>query len=260
MLTLAVALPIILMLALAAVLIWQILRLVSLAGSVEQSNQTIAKEFEGQKILVDMETGFRGFLLTGRSEFLEPYTRGNAAVGQAFDELGSQFAGDGDEIRNLDEIRRAFADWHRYSQSVIQVKQNTGILDARIGGGEGKRLMDSMRARFDNLIREEEARRDLRTDAATGAARTAVITSIAATILLGIALALFIWRQFKIIAENYAASLADEENQRKLLSVTLGSIADAVISTDTKGRVTFVNGVAEKLTGWQKTEAVGQPI
>ena len=38
--------------------------------------------------LVDAETGVRGYLLTGRSEFLEPYTDGAAAVQGDLDELG----------------------------------------------------------------------------------------------------------------------------------------------------------------------------
>jgi PAS domain S-box-containing protein len=42
--------------------------------------------------------------------------------------------------------------------------------------------------------------------------------------------------------------------------VTLASIGDAVITTDTEGRVTFINSVAESLTGWTLEEAAGQPL
>lgn len=47
--------------------------------------------------------------------------------------------------------------------------------------------------------------------------------------------------------------------QRDWLLVTLSSIGDAVITTDLAGRVTFLNPVAEFLTGWTQ-EAVGQPL
>ena len=53
---------------------------------------------------------------------------------------------------------------------------------------------------------------------------------------------------------------ADRElrHQREWLRVTLTSIGDAVIATDATGRVTFINPVAESLSGWKADEAVGQ--
>ncbi len=42
--------------------------------------------------------------------------------------------------------------------------------------------------------------------------------------------------------------------------VTLASIGDAVLTTDTEGRVTFVNRVAVELTGWSPDAAVGRPV
>ena len=44
------------------------------------------------------------------------------------------------------------------------------------------------------------------------------------------------------------------------LSVTLYSIGDAVIATDNQSNVTFMNPVAETLTGWPSSDAVGQPL
>lgn len=43
------------------------------------------------------------------------------------------------------------------------------------------------------------------------------------------------------------------------LSTTLKSIADAVITTDRKGRITFLNAAAATICGWQNTEALGRP-
>ena len=47
---------------------------------------------------------------------------------------------------------------------------------------------------------------------------------------------------------------------RDLLHTTLTSIGDAVIATDESGRVTFMNGVAENLTGWSEAQAAGRKL
>ena len=49
------------------------------------------------------------------------------------------------------------------------------------------------------------------------------------------------------------------ESEEKL-AVTLNSIGDAVIATDAQARVTRLNPVAEKLTGWTLAEALGRPV
>ena len=62
--------------------------------------------------------------------------------------------------------------------------------------------------------------------------------------------------------EDITARRRDEAagyQQRKVLALTLGSIADAVLTTDTEGRITFLNPVAEALTGWSLQDALGQP-
>jgi PAS domain S-box-containing protein len=57
--------------------------------------------------------------------------------------------------------------------------------------------------------------------------------------------------------ERKSAELAE---QREFFRVTLASIGDAVITTDTDARITFLNPVAEAMTGWKLPDAVGQPV
>jgi diguanylate cyclase (GGDEF)-like protein/PAS domain S-box-containing protein len=54
-----------------------------------------------------------------------------------------------------------------------------------------------------------------------------------------------------------AEALYDEKERAQ---VTLNSIGDAVMSTDVWGQVTYLNVVAEKLTGWSREEAAGHPV
>jgi diguanylate cyclase (GGDEF)-like protein/PAS domain S-box-containing protein len=49
-------------------------------------------------------------------------------------------------------------------------------------------------------------------------------------------------------------------NERERAQVTLNSIGDAVLSTDSSGNVTYLNVVAEQMTGWSLKEASGRPV
>ena len=49
-------------------------------------------------------------------------------------------------------------------------------------------------------------------------------------------------------------------NREQWLAAVLKSVSDAVIATDSKGRIKFMNPVAEDLTGWIKEEAMGEDL
>jgi PAS domain S-box-containing protein len=58
---------------------------------------------------------------------------------------------------------------------------------------------------------------------------------------------------------KHAAEQKLRASERRF-AATLSSIGDAVIATDAQGRVTFMNPVAEALTGWPRQEAAGRPL
>jgi PAS domain S-box-containing protein/putative nucleotidyltransferase with HDIG domain len=75
-------------------------------------------------------------------------------------------------------------------------------------------------------------------------------------LMLGIVIAGLLLRYNANINKNIRALHKQEENLR----ITLNSIGDAVIVTDTEGVVTYINPVAIKLTGWTSVQAIGAPL
>jgi PAS domain S-box-containing protein len=65
-----------------------------------------------------------------------------------------------------------------------------------------------------------------------------------------------------LISAKEALERKTEEliEQRRWFEVTLSSIGDAVITTDTAAKITFLNPMAEHMTGWKSSEAIGQPL
>jgi PAS domain S-box-containing protein len=78
--------------------------------------------------------------------------------------------------------------------------------------------------------------------------------------VVGLAAYLFTCLLIVGIGEMMRAAQRRAGERGELLRVTLGSIGDAVIATDTEGQVTYVNAVAESLTGWTQREAIGRPL
>ncbi len=84
-----------------------------------------------------------------------------------------------------------------------------------------------------------------------------IVFFIALLLITGAAIALITsW----LVGRGVVSAEKRIRKSRELLRVTLASIGDAVITTDTEGRVTYLNAVAESLTGWTNEEAAGRPL
>ncbi|NSW77302.1 MAG: diguanylate cyclase, partial [Candidatus Atribacteria bacterium] len=59
---------------------------------------------------------------------------------------------------------------------------------------------------------------------------------------------------------EYIWAVKQRQERDRWFMVTLRSLGDAVITTDAEGEATFLNPVAEKLTGWSQEEARGKPV
>lgn len=94
------------------------------------------------QLMTDAETGVRGFQLTGRRTFLEPYESGRAGAFAAFDSVEAEKPG-GEVRRLLSEERQAASQWlYAYAIPIV----NAGTADADEGRAErGKEMFDRIR-------------------------------------------------------------------------------------------------------------------
>jgi len=66
--------------------------------------------------------------------------------------------------------------------------------------------------------------------------------------------------EYWIDISSYKQAKKYLENERERSAVTLRSIGDGVIVTDIDGKISLINSVAEKLTGWNENEALGKDL
>jgi PAS domain S-box-containing protein len=233
----------------------------SKSGEVLRHRATIDQLRKTLATLTEAETGQRGYLLTGDDNYLIPYHDAtqritddlhglarHGAVGELpadqVGEVATLVQSKLDELEHTIDVRRS----QGFEATVQIVKSDVG-----------RQLMTSIRDHVQQLDDLEEQRlQDARHAAERFTAyRTATFIAVVLANLL-----FLLWAYRRIRREMAARQQAATEvsRQKELLSVTLASIGDAVIVTDNNARITFMNGVAEELTGWKLADATSHPV
>ncbi len=206
----AVLVPPGLMLVVAVLLVVQITRLVRDSGLVAHSDAVLAAANEVQKLTIDLETGVRGFLVTGEDRFLEPYDHARDRIAAATDDLHDRARGRDDQQARVATIAGLRARWMAYAADMIRLRRAGGAAYAAVPvSAEGKRQMDGIRRAFDELIGVETRLRDDRSAHAAAATRTTFLLVGLVALLGGTVLAVAARHQFVEITRTYDAAIAD---------------------------------------------------
>jgi len=211
--------------------------------------------------LVDAETGQRGFLLTGNHTYLEPYRGAISSLDQLLEDLKNATADNPNQQNHIPELERLIEKKLAELQRTVDLRKERGLAaaDAVVLGGEGKRWMDQIRVVLADMQNEENHIRALRTaEMADALKRTSRIVLAGNTLSAALLCVVFLLI-LHALAERRRAQKAREKSE-KWLSTTLMSIGDAVIATDMNGAVSFMNPVAQALTGWTLEEARGKSM
>ncbi len=216
---------------------------------------------ETMVLLVDAETGQRGYLLTGDESYLAPYRAAIKNLDQAIRDLKDLTSDNPSQQKNIQAMEPIIGKKLAELQRTIDLRKEKGSIAANqvVLGGSGKHWMDEIRALALEMEKAESDLLRLRTDNTTKSLARSGYTITASTVVGISLLALCFGLLARELSERKRAqeSLAKSE---KWLSTTLGSIGDAVIATDMNGAVTFMNPVAESLTGWNLQEAMGKSM
>jgi two-component system, chemotaxis family, sensor kinase CheA len=111
-----------------------------------------------QKNVIDMETGMRGYVITGNEEYLEPYNTASRNWLDNYNKLHSLLANNGTQQRNLEEIKPLIMNYITSSAeyAVNQKKiNNQTALDDFFKNNKGKKRSDELRSHFDSLLEHQ---------------------------------------------------------------------------------------------------------
>ncbi len=214
-----------------------------------------------ESLLKDAETGQRGYLYTGEAGYLEPYNIAAQQIDSHIASLAELVADNPKQVSRVLTIRNLSKIKLEELATTIALFGEGRKDEARgiVLSDMGKRTMDQVRAVSAEMARDESSLESARLAAVSSSTRSLTRTLYLATALAIaglIFLALYILREMDQ-REKHAAEIRQRE---EWFRVTLASIGDAVIATDERGTVIFINPIAEELTGIKLRQAQGQPI
>jgi PAS domain S-box-containing protein len=232
-----------------------------LRGAVDDSYRA---RLEVQRLLSihqDMETGQRGFVMTGDRGFLEPFELARSEVEPALAAV-ERHLGVGSPLRGeLEELRRLSAEKLRFSVEVVALRQAGREEQASglVAQGRGKIIMDQIRTRIGRIAGSEEGRIAASTAQADAARRRS--QQLTFVLLVGLAVLLFAaaWANHRSMQAKRAAVRRLEDLTIRQDSI-FNSAKDGILTLGEDGRIESLNPAAARMYGYEPDELIGSDV
>lgn len=228
---------------------------------VTHSRQVQLELREVETLLEDLETGQRGFLYTGEEQYLTPYNQSLAQIDSHVNALATLTSDNPTQQSAVTNLRDLVRIKLGELASTIALYRSGQQDEARklVLSNAGLITMNKIRAVIAGMEGEESvlaAKRAAAYRKNIFLTTTCIYLTTALAVIGLILLAYYILREMNL-RERHAQELRARE---EWFRVTLTSIGDGVIATDQNGHVTFLNPIAEDLTGITTASAAGRNI
>jgi PAS domain S-box-containing protein len=262
-----VLLPLVLLLLLALVLAWQFQRTLHEQRRIDHTDRITALLNELERLVVDQETGLRGYQLTHDSTTLEPYQNAEGALHETLDRLLYLVRDDPDQLARLRGIRDSHEAWMGFAGKALDnLRAGKMFGDTALDLNGGQR-MATLRTRIGAMAQIEVKRRDEEVESTNSQVRTLMAILILSSIGTGIVLGIYTQRNMRKVSGAFRSSLEEAHERadeliesRQWLQTTLESVGDALIACNQQSRVELMNPVAQQLTGWTLQDAKGRRL
>jgi len=231
--------------------------------SADRSTAAAARELHSVQVMLetqqllsalqDVESGERGYLLTGDRTFLEPYHRGLAEAPARFNSLRTLTADNAVQQHNLSALKRLIDAKNAFAQArvadIARGERNAALIAT--GEGNGRVAMDAVRRVVAAILAEEDRLLIGRKLASEAAARTA---TRAVALVVGFGVLVLAGAIVAGLAAARAAETARELARTKLIDDGVR----ARLETRVAERTRELDAANDTLRQMQKMEAIGQ--
>ena len=209
----------------------------------------------------DVESVQRSYLLTGNISYKKKYAQLTGVVGDVNEGLARLVADNPVQMVNLIKLDQLIERRIDSLEKHLAVFEHQGLAAAKgsITHDDGITTMQQIHTL---IARMGEIEEQLLVKREASLAHDRTVTLVALVGMLVVAISILTMLFWGIRRENMARTEAEQQLRinEENLAITLNSIGDAVMATDTAGQITRMNAVAEQLTGWTLAEVAGKPI
>ncbi len=185
---------------------------------VEHTDRVINNINRSLKLSVDMETGMRGFLLTGDERFLDPYEVAKPGISTELKGLEELVADNPDQVDRFKRLAALQSSWNEFAQEMITLRRTGGDYQTPIKDRRGKRLADEMREEYEQAASVEHQLRLTRNTDVTHTTVMSVSLYIAFILIVSGILAWVGRRDMTTLSDTYAANLKAQQLDAERLS------------------------------------------
>jgi len=261
-------LPVVALMLVSGVLVWQILSAGRTVARIQLADRNLATANLINALIVDEETGIRGYQNTSNEIFLQPYEFSVGPLQESIATLREGIASQNGDLRPVDQLVAAHQRWvTTIAQPMIDIVRNGGNTRDPGINLRGKAAIDNLREIMGRITDEQKERRLLSAEHWQAQVRHTLEAVIGLSLISGLAIGLFARNRLHLVTSAFQTTLkalrnnsqATYESEQRLRA-TLTSIGDGVVVCDADGRVEMLNPVAQYLTGWPVDEALHKPV
>ncbi len=207
---------------------------------VEHTDRVINNTNRSMKLSIDMETGMRGFLLTGDQHFLDPYEIAKPLLVAELDGLKSLVE---DNPTQQDRFRRLSTmqqEWNAFAQEMINLRRNNGDYQTAVLAGRGKRITDQIRTEYDQAVEMEQQLRLTRNAEVTRSTILSVCLYLIFVVIVSAILAYIGRRDLLSLSATYSENLRLQEiNAERLQKVAWLRNGQSELAEQVLGQLTL---------------------
>ena len=186
---------------------------------VEHTDQVLNRASEVYKLTLDLETGMRGFLLSGNEEYLAPYEQARGKYRPLAEQIIGMVGDNPPQVQRIERLLALQEQWDRFAQEIIGIRRDDGDYLAEVARGRGKNLTDGMRRELDTFINSERELRQQRNADVSSTTLWGAGIYLVVSILFSALLALFGRRELMSLSQTYSQAMARQaeygEEQRR---------------------------------------------